>query len=128
MRAREFFAKATIAVASAKLLLNANDFDGACNRAYYAMFDAARGALLASGEEQSVENTKTHSGLISVFSMKLVKTGQVSIEFGKALNKVEDLRLVGDYKGDLVDKDDAQWAVAQASTFVEHLLGLFDKR
>ena len=59
--------------------------------------------------------------------MKLVKTGQVSIEFGKALNRVEDLRLMGDYKGDLVAKEDAQWAVAKASEFVEHLLGLFDK-
>ena len=128
MKAKELFSKATTAAASAKILLNAGDFDGACNRAYYAMFDAARGALLASGEVQSVEHTKTHSGLISVFSLKLVRTGHVSIEFGKALNKVEDLRLMGDYKGDLVAKEDAQWAVAQASAFVEHLLGIFDKR
>ena len=127
MKAKELFIKATTAAASEKILLNADDFDGACNRAYYAMFDAARGALLASGEVDSVEHTKTHSGLISVFSLKLVKTGQVSIEFGKALNRVEDLRLMGDYKGDLVAKEDAQWAVAKASEFVEHLLGLFDK-
>jgi len=128
LKPKELFIKATTAATSAKILLDAEDFDGACNRAYYAMFDAARGALLASGEIQSVELTKTHSGLISVFSLKLVKTGNVSIEFGKALNKVEDLRLMGDYKGDLVAKEDAQWAVAQASAFVEHLLALFDKR
>jgi uncharacterized protein (UPF0332 family) len=33
--------KAARAVASARLLLDHGDVDGACNRAYYAMFDAA---------------------------------------------------------------------------------------
>ncbi len=40
--------KAERAAVSAKLLLEAGDVDGACNRAYYAMFDAARAALLVS--------------------------------------------------------------------------------
>ncbi|MFZ4061889.1 MAG: hypothetical protein ACOYK2_01340 [Polynucleobacter sp.] len=59
--------------------------------------------------------------------MKLVKTGQVSVELGKALNKVEDLRLMGDYKGDLVEKEDAVWAVQQATVFVEKLCSSFEK-
>lgn len=42
-------AKAVRACASARALLDLDDVDGACNRAYYAMFDAARAALLASG-------------------------------------------------------------------------------
>jgi uncharacterized protein (UPF0332 family) len=33
--------KAARAATSAKLLLDAGDFDGACSRSYYAMFDAA---------------------------------------------------------------------------------------
>jgi uncharacterized protein (UPF0332 family) len=41
--------KAVRACESARVLLDLNDVDGACNRAYYAMFDAARAALLASG-------------------------------------------------------------------------------
>ena len=41
-------AKASRACVSARLLLDAGDVDGACNRAYYAMFDAACAALLAS--------------------------------------------------------------------------------
>ncbi|MDZ7585784.1 MAG: HEPN domain-containing protein [Thiobacillus sp.] len=40
--------KAVRACASARILLDLNDVDGACNRAYYAMFDSARAALLAS--------------------------------------------------------------------------------
>jgi len=39
--------KANIALSSAKLLLHSGDADGACNRAYYTMFDAARAALMA---------------------------------------------------------------------------------
>lgn len=40
--------KADRARASARALPNLGDVDGACNRAYYAMFDAARAALIAS--------------------------------------------------------------------------------
>jgi|GEM_PF-828938 len=89
------------------------------------MFDAARAALLASGVDESTVNTKTHSGLISKFSLDLVKSGQVSVELGKSLNKVEDLRLMADYKGDAVLKEDATWAVNQAEIFVEALFAAF---
>jgi uncharacterized protein (UPF0332 family) len=125
LRAKELFTKAQTAAASARILLNAGDVDGACNRAYYAMFDAARAALLASGIDESTVNTKTHSGLISKFSLELVKSGQVSVELGKSLNKVEDLRLMADYKGDSILEEDAAWAVNQADIFVETLQTTF---
>jgi len=125
LRAKELFSKAQTAAASARILLNAGDVDGACNRAYYAMFDAARAALLASGINESTVNTKTHSGLISKFSLELVKSGQVSVELGKSLNKVEDLRLMADYKGDSILEEDAAWAVNQADIFVETLQTTF---
>jgi len=125
LRAKELFTKAQTAAASARILLNAGDVDGACNRAYYAMFDAARAALLASGINESTVNTKTHSGLISKFSLELVKSGQVSVELGKSLNKVEDLRLMADYKEDSILEEDAAWAVNQADIFVETLQTTF---
>lgn len=104
MNAKDLMAKAVQAATSAKVLLDAGDADGACNRAYYAMFDAARAALLASGAAVEAEIARTHSGLITAFSLHLVKTGRVALELGKALNKAEELRLVADYKGDPVDK------------------------
>ena len=82
-------AKAAQAAASAKVLLDTGDADGACNRAYYAMFDAARAALLASDALVNPDIGRTHSGLISAFSLHLVKTGRVPVELGKSLNKVE---------------------------------------
>lgn len=127
MKAQELLEKAIRAASSAKLLLDTGDTDGACNRAYYAMFDAARAALLASGAPVGPEVAKTHSGLITAFSLHLVKTGQVSVELGKALNKVEDLRLVADYKGDPVEAEDAAWAVQQAQRFVQTMKAAYLK-
>ena len=37
--------KAERALASARVLIEAGDPEGACNRAYYSMFDAAHAAL-----------------------------------------------------------------------------------
>ncbi|MHB8253387.1 MAG: HEPN domain-containing protein [Acidiferrobacter sp.] len=64
MKAEDLMAKARQAAASAKVLLDTGDADGACNRAYYAMFDAARAALMASGAPTEPEIARTHSGLI----------------------------------------------------------------
>ncbi|MHB1951801.1 MAG: HEPN domain-containing protein [Acidiferrobacteraceae bacterium] len=125
MKAEDLMAKARQAAVSARVLLDAGDADGACNRAYYAMFDAARAALLASGAPVEPEIARTHSGLISAFSLHLVKTGRVPVELGKALNKVEDLRLVADYKGDPLENEDAGWAVQQAEVFVHAMQSAF---
>jgi uncharacterized protein (UPF0332 family) len=114
----ELMTKAHRALASAKLLLDSGDVDGACNRAYYAMFDAARAALLSTRAPVPAEVARTHSGLISAFSLHLVKPGLIAVEHGRSLNKVEDLRLIADYKGDPVSFDHAAWALEQASNFL----------
>jgi uncharacterized protein (UPF0332 family) len=48
--------KALKALASARLLLAASDTDGATNRAYYAMFDAAIAALSWAGADFAQPN------------------------------------------------------------------------
>ena len=114
-------AKARRALASAQKLLQDGDGDGACNRAYYAMFDAARAALIASNAPVLPEIAKTHSGLISAFSLHLVKPNLFPVELGRSLNKAEDLRLVADYKGDSIDAEEAIWVVQAAETFIEEV-------
>ena len=111
-------AKASRALASAKLLLDSGDVDGACNRAYYAMIDAARAALLSVNAPVPSEIARTHSGLITAFSLHLVKPGLVAVEHGRSLNKVEDLRLIADYKGDPVTLENAAWALEQSENFL----------
>lgn len=114
-------AKARRALDSAQKLLQDGDGDGACNRAYYAMFDAARAALIASKAPVPPEIAKTHSGLISAFSLHLVKPNLFPVELGRSLNKAEDLRLVADYKGDSIDAEEAIWVVQAAQAFVEEV-------
>ena len=118
MNSEALLHKASKALSSAQLLLESGDDDGASNRAYYAMFDAARAALMAFQKSDEVLTIKTHSGLIASFSLQLVKPGLIDIELGKSLNKVEDLRLIADYKGDAITLDDASWAVEQAQIFL----------
>lgn len=79
--------KAQKALASARILLDAGDMDGAANRAYYAMFDAAVAALswAGAGADTGQSPPKTHSGLITSFGNHLVRTGKLAPEFGRAL-------------------------------------------
>lgn len=118
MSPKDFLSKAQRALESGRLLLEAGDTAGACNRAYYAMFDAARAALNASGVEQS-HATRSHSGLISAFSLHLVKPGHFPLELGRALNRAQELRLVADYTGDVVPEERAREIIQQAEAFVE---------
>lgn len=118
-------AKADRACSSARALLDLTDVDGACNRAYYAMFDAARAALLASGSLVRPDIGKTHSGLINAFSEHLIKNGSVSKEMGRLLKRAEEIRLVADYRGDSVEMSDAREMVSQAETFVAAMRNLF---
>ena len=68
--ALSFLRKAEQALVAARLLLNAQDTDGACNRAYYAMFDAAHAALFALGIEGLTSPIKTHNGLRARLEIK----------------------------------------------------------
>ena len=111
-------AKADTACTSAQALLDLGDVDGAANRAYYAMFDAARAALLASGAPVEPNIGRTHSGLIGAFSNFLVKNGPVSKEIGRLLNRAHEIRLVADYNDNSVELADAQEMVEQAKIFV----------
>lgn len=97
MKAKELMVKAVRATVSAKVLLDAGDADGACNRAYYAMFDAARAALLASGHEVG----KTHRGLLNSFANVLIRNDLVPKEMGRLLKRAETFRYVADYSEEL---------------------------
>lgn len=111
-------AKAARACASARALLELDDVDGACSRAYYAMFDSARAALLASGAPVQPDIGRTHAGLIAAFGLHLVKSGPVPRDIGRLLKRAEEIRLVADYKGDSVELVDAREMVEQAEAFV----------
>ena len=82
------------------------------------MFYAAHVALQAAGKMERGAVYKTHSGLIGVFGRELVLTKTLPDEFGRALSKVHDMRLLGDYSGEPPAEAAAQWAIDQADAFV----------
>lgn len=119
--------KADRACESARVLLGLGDVDGACNRAYYTMFDAARAALMLSGAPEEAYRAKTHSGLITAFSLHLVKEGPIPRETGRLLKQAEEIRLISDYQGDSVEIDDARALVDQAAAFLALIHRLFQR-
>lgn len=110
--------KSRRALRSARLGLRDGDTDGAINRSYYAMLNAAQAALLSTGVPED-KLPKTHSGLISAFGQNIVKNGKVAPEIGRSINKTESLRLQADYMGVELDPARAEKAVADAERFVQ---------
>ncbi len=115
---KSFIRKAESALSGARVLLKSGDSDGACSRAYCAMFDAAHAALFALRVEDVAAPIKTHNGLVAKFGQHVVATGQLAAEQGSDLNKVQTLRELADYSGEPVDMDKAAWAVERAEAFV----------
>lgn len=121
MNAHDLMTKASQAARSARLLIDAADADGASNRAYYAMFDAARASLLVA----DCELGKTHKGTLNAFSEHLVKTGKLPKEMGRQLKQAEVTRCIADYAGDPLELADAQMLVAIAERFVADIQAAF---
>ncbi|MBF0220594.1 MAG: HEPN domain-containing protein [Gammaproteobacteria bacterium] len=122
MQTDELLKKSQRALQSAQLLLAEEDCDGACNRAYYAMFDAAKAALMVQGYSEIAMTTKTHNGLITAFSLHLIKTGVLARELGQSFNRIEEVRLVADYLGSVIDRELAVRAVDEAGQFISVIM------
>lgn len=114
MKPEDLMAKSLQAITSARVLLELGDADGACNRAYYGMFDAARAALLILG----CDIGKTHKGVLNEFSSRLVKSACFPKEMGRLLKLAETYRYVADYEDNSVEMGDAVTILEQAQTFV----------
>ena len=116
--AARYLRKAGRALAAARILLRENETEGACNRAYYAMFAAAHAALWAAGGREDGLVVKTHSGLVAAFGEEVVKSGKIAPEQGRALARVLKTRLLADYSADSPDIDEAKETVALAEAFL----------
>ena len=115
--------RADRSLASAALVADDGDVEGACSNAYYAMFYAARVALLHVGQAERAM-AKTHSGMTSAFSQYLVKPGLLPVHFGKAFSFELNRRILADYEEGGVTSDGAAEAIASAQTFVAAVTAL----
>lgn len=100
---------------SAKTLLAAESYKGAANRSYYAVFHAMR-AVLAMDEI----DMKHHSGIISEFRRRYIKTGTLDTKLSDIITAAYDLRTDSDYNDFyVVSKRDVSEQVESAEYFLD---------
>ena len=102
---------------SAKLLLDAGDYESSVSRTYYAMFFAAEAALLSKNISSS-----SHKGVISGFGLHFIKTGIFPREMGRELNRAFGKRQIGDYEFQLlILRGEAEEMLQSGNQFVENV-------
>ena len=115
---RSLARKSQRAMRSARLGLEDGDPAVAINRAYFAMFNIARAALLCAGVPED-RLPSEHKELIAAFRQYAVQTGQIDRDLAGVLNKTENLRLQADYTGTEIESEFAADAVRRAEAFVK---------
>ncbi len=106
---------------AARLLLQEGYAGFAASRAYYTMFYIAKACLLDKGLTFS-----KHSTVVSAFGQHFAKTGQIPVEFHRYLIDAMEVRHIGDYGIQPVDKAEASLQITRAEQFLEladHLIG-----
>ena len=66
------------------------------NRAYYAMFYSILALLIFEPYSSS-----KHSGVLSYFNRRFIKTEEIPKDIGRAVNKAFDIRQRGDYREEI---------------------------
>ncbi len=82
------------------------------------MYDAARATLAWAGIMPESGKFKTQHGLLTAFSMHVVKPGLFPAEPGRAIQRAQTVRHVADYGDSPVPHDDAMDTVRAAESFV----------
>ena len=105
-----------------ELLIREGAYSDAISRAYYACYLIVKSALLLIGE-----TPKSHSGLITVFGLKFVKTKIVDEKNGKFLKEIFDARQTSDYDPIVwFSKEDAEEYFQKTKDFLKLMNNLID--
>ncbi len=114
-------AKAKSILSAAVLCLQADYYDSAISRAYYAMFWAAIAALELTGVAKTGESW-SHSGLASTFGLELIKRRRLLPKLmGRRLQDAYALRVEADYRIAWFSSKQAQRVVNWASEFLNQV-------
>ena len=100
---------------SVPVLIEAEDAFSAVNRSYYAVFHAIKAIEIFDNFD-----SKKHSGLISNFRQKYIKTGIFDIEYSEILKSLAQYRQDSDY--DIfadISLDEAKEQYENAKKFVD---------
>lgn len=116
--------KAESKLKAARKLLEAGFHEDSVSRSYYSMFHAASILLMLKGIEP-----RSHSGLVQMFGLHLVKTGEIDKEFGKMLAQVRELREDSDYEILFeASKEEAELSLQNAEKFLKEIKRYLKKK
>jgi uncharacterized protein (UPF0332 family) len=102
----------------AQIMFEQKRWKASVSRAYYAMYHAAKAALLSINVDAF-----THQGVNIQFSKHFVKTEIFDRNFSKVFSKMLDTRQKADYEiGFSADESDAQHAIEEAEYFYNEIL------
>jgi len=110
-------AKAREFLSDAEANLKDHRLKTAVNRSYYAALNAVRSPLIMDGA-----NPLSHDGVLTVLSLKFVKTGRLSVEVVKQFKTLLSRRTDVDYGDfDAIGTDDAADSVKLAAGIIERI-------
>lgn len=102
-------------IRSAKILLSAEDYKGAANRSYYAIFHAMRSVLAL----EKIDFSK-HSGVSAYFRKEYIKTGIFDVELSDIISIAFDARSNSDYDDFyVISKEEVEEQIDNAVKFCE---------
>lgn len=110
------WSKAETAAESAQCLFDAGFYDGAVNRAYYAIFNAARASLAVIDPDFS--RSKKHSTIIGRFGLHFVKSGKVEMQHVRNFSVALDMRLLADYSVSFLLESEASRIIDMMTSFL----------
>ena len=115
IRVREELEVAKARLKAAKLLFEKGMLEDAVNRAYYSFFHAAKAMLNTLGFD-----AKTHTGLISEFGLRIIKTKMLDKKFAQYFRRAFEMRESSDYEiGIVFGKDEVQSLIGNAEEFLK---------
>ncbi len=118
------FSHAKECLSAAKLLLDAENYKSAANRSYYAIFHAMR-AVLAFDEV----DMKHHSGIISEFRRRYIKTGVFRVELSEIISVLFNIRQDSDYDDFfLISKQEVVEQIEKAELFLKDIQGYLETK
>lgn len=100
-------------IKSAKILAADEDYKGAANRSYYAIFHCMRSVLVLDGMDFS-----KHSGVLAYFRKQYIKTGIFEAELSDIIGEAFDIRNDSDYDDYyIISKRDVDEQIENAEKF-----------
>lgn len=113
-----YWDRAMEAAQTARRNSDEGDVNGACNRAYYAVFYAIQALFAASGEGLTV---RTHASVLRLFHERFIATGRFPSELARALTGIQNLRSKADYSQPGASAGEADDAIAAMEDILGHV-------